>query len=216
MLHVAILHLFCRRSIASATTDDPTQPQLGENVAGALIFFSYIAAALVFTGLIVADIARRAKGNVIGNFQRTARNWNTESAARARKETRRATANDSGRKVRQGLRMLFPALALVSFSVLSWNMLSFLIVSYSEWAKAQDVPITLSASTFLRVRSQSLHIWQWSTGSNLFESFAEDLLKDDKTWTYVRLALLYSYVWNVWMSSIGTSSTNCISACQEM
>jgi len=205
MLHVVFLPLFCRRSIASPTTDDPTQPRLGENVPGALIFFSYIAAALVFTGLVVADIARRAKGNWIGNLERTAHSWDTKSPASARKETRRATADVSGRKARQGLRVLFPALALASFSVLSWNMLNFLVVSYSEWARAHDVPVTLSAGTFLRVRPQSLHVWQWSTASNLFESFAEDLLKDDKTWTFVRLALLYSYVWNVWMSFIGTS-----------
>lgn len=205
MLHLVFLPLFCRRSIASPTTDDPTQPRLGENVTGALIFFSYIAAALVFTGVIVADIARRANGNVTGNFERTAHSWDTKSPASARKETKRATADDSGRRARQGLRVLFPALALASFSILSWNMLDFLIASYSEWAKAHDVPITFNAGSFVRIRLQTLHIWQWSMGSNLFESFAEDLLRDDKTWTYVRLALLYSYVWNVWMSFIGTS-----------
>lgn len=122
-----------------------------------------------------------------------------------RKQTKRASADASDRRTTQGLRVLLPALALASFSVLSWNMLNFLIVSYCQWAAAHGFPIAFNAGSVLRTGPKSLHIWQWSTGSNLFESFAEDLLTDDRTWTYVRLALLYSYMWNAWMSFIGKS-----------
>jgi len=122
-----------------------------------------------------------------------------------RKQTKRANAYACDRRTTQGLRVLLPALALASFSVTSWNMLNFLIVSYCQWAAAHSVPVAFNVGSLLRTGPKSLHIWQWSTGSNLFEWFAEDLLTDDKTWTYVRLALLYSYVWNVWMSFIGKS-----------
>ena len=59
MLHEVPLPLLCRRPIASFLTDFPAQAQVSVNVAGALIFFGYIAVAPVFTGLILWETSHR-------------------------------------------------------------------------------------------------------------------------------------------------------------
>lgn len=200
-LHTVLLSLLCSGSFASPETDVPTQPQLGNNVAGALIFFSYIAAALTFTGFIVGDIVCKTNDGTVDKPNGTTQGSNRRQLSSANKNGRSATTNGGG--MLHGLRKLFPALALASFCVLSWNMFNFLIASYAAWTELHDVPIQASVA---EIRPYLLHIWQWSTSSNLFQSFAEDLLKDEGTWVYVRLGLLYSYVWNVWMSFIGMLS----------
>jgi len=189
-----------RRSTVSPSTDSPAQLQTGENIVGALIFFSYIGAALIFTGFILNDIVHGANGNRIRESEQQTPNWDGKSLKNTRKETKRVDLH--GRK---GGRIIFPALAFISFSALSWNMVNFLVASYSQWAKAYDAPVTFQVAKHAHTRQHCHYIWQWSIQSNLFESFAEDLLRDNETWRYVRLALLYSYVWNVWMSFIGMS-----------
>jgi hypothetical protein len=192
--------LLRRRSTLSPSIDSPAQPEIDKNIVGALIFFSYIGAALIFTGLILSDIVHRADGNKIQKSEQRTRSLDRNGLENTRKETKRADSH--GRK---GGRIIFPALAFISFGVLSWNMVNFLVASYSQWAKVYEAPNAFQMAKHTQIRQYSHYIWQWSIQSNLFESFAEDLLRDNETWRHVRMALLYTYAWNVWMSFIGTS-----------
>ena len=76
------------------------------NVSGAIFFFLYIIAALVFTGLIVSDLYKAR----LSSSQRAPRNGT--SALRLRTTI---------------------LLACLSFASLSYHMLDFLVVSYSSW-----------------------------------------------------------------------------------
>lgn len=206
MLRLGLLLLLCHRAIASPAADTIPQPRTGGNVLGALIFFSYIVAALAFSILIVNDIARGTYGDAL----RT-----REGATTKRNDHRPESATIIGTKrnsggIRKEVRIIYPVLALASFSVLSWNMLNFLIVSYSAWAKTHGVQQTVAVADLAHPHRYFLYIWQWSTESNLFQTFAEDLLASQSTWNHVRIALLYSYLWNLWMSFIGMSPTSLV------
>lgn len=164
MSHTEQVPLSCHRSVASPTTDAP-QSQVGENVAGALIFFSYIAAALIFIGLIVGAIGRRANENVIRKSEVTAQSCDGRRLGNARQNIKHSTT--VGRKARADVRIIFPGLALASFSLLSWNMLNFLLTSYLQWTDVHGIPATFDVATLSQIRRHLLYIWQWSTSANL-------------------------------------------------
>lgn len=82
-----------------------------QNIIGALIFISYIIAALLFSGCILVNLWK-------ASFRST--------PSPGPKHTQRILA--------------FSSLALFSFTTLSYHMLSFLISSYDDWANARNLP----------------------------------------------------------------------------
>lgn len=149
---------------------------VGENIVGAIIFFAYIVAALALTSIIVADIFLTRS--------------NQEPAPNAKHISRRPAS-------------LYWTAALVSFSVLSWNMLSFLLVSYSRWAEEHQMITSGFYTSPTKFLEQAWYVWVWATSSSLFETFAENLLLDVRTWRRTMLTLTYHYVCNMYMSMIG-------------
>ena len=127
------------------------------NVFGAVVFFLYIAAALVCT----ADIVKHVRHSI---------------------RTYNATI------------LLYIALAVSSFSLLSYNMLSFLIVSYQTFYGHLRAPSIAS-------------IWTWASHSQLFTTFAQDLLLHADRWRWVKVSLLGSYAIELFLISRCGSDT---------
>ncbi|MBA7493000.1 hypothetical protein ES702_03555 [subsurface metagenome] len=191
-----LLFILCLPIItARSPSIPPTEIQLGHNTFGAVLFFSYIFAALYFTSYIVLSISKPPT-------QTLNRSKSTQGAGSPHN---RKAPRQAGWIWHHGAFATFCALSLASFAVLSWNMLNFLVISYLEWSAKHQVstPVGLHGLTLLKQRIQ--YVWLWATGSDLFQTFAEDLISDPARWKVVRVALIYSYSWNSWMSTLGES-----------
>lgn len=153
------------------------------------MFFSYIIAALVFTALIVRDLL------VLAGKKSTARGKHATDPSKLSRWSfgRRASVH--------------AVLSFVSFAVLSYNMLNFLIESYRSWAQSNEVGLPRPNYTLheLMYAVPSLHIWRWSTESTLFQSFAETICREPYHFWWTRQTLLYSIMWNMVMSIEGRS-----------
>ncbi|KAL9096378.1 MAG: hypothetical protein Q9165_001375 [Trypethelium subeluteriae] len=66
--------------------------------------------------------------------------------------------------------LLFASLAALSFAVLAFHMLSFLLGSYAAWCGANAV------SRGFALRELMPRMWAWMTESTLFTTFARDLV----------------------------------------
>lgn len=196
-------------AITSAIVADGTtlRPQVGQNTLGAVIFFCYILAALYLTGHLIFNIIRLFSYNnkVSDNAGKHADNSIESSSKKGAVLKRKQEDRNGERTSRRGWAIWFSGLAMASFAVLSWNMLNFLISSYIEWARRHAVPVSLRLTDVYEIEQFLSSIWSWATDSNLFRTFAEDLLADAQTWKHAQLALLYSYAWNIWMSMLGMS-----------
>lgn len=84
----------------------------------------------------------------------------------------------------------FAGLALVSFGILSFNMLHELLQSYSEYSKRSGSQISMSDT----------HLWSWMTHSNLFEEFVDALAGSPVTWWWTQLALLVTMHICIWLA----------------
>lgn len=178
---------------------DTVQIKTGPNVLGALIFFGYIIAALVLTWRIFSNIValmmrKSTETERVGKWD--GGNWSS-SQKRALSTKRRKEKERS-----KGWRY-FPVAASVSFAVLSWNMLMFLVNSYMTWTTKKELPLADDLRTLHGIAFQLQQIWAWSTHTTLFQTFAEFLLSSPETWKRIRLVLLYSYGLNMWMSFLG-------------
>ena len=156
------------------------------SVVGAIIFFSYIAAALAVTGTIVYDLA---------------------SLYKTKSRTPQQTQNGV-RKLRLQSSIL---MTILSFSTLSYHMLSFLIDSYSAWSLKRGTALPESVLGDRSIPGVSgtrtdLQIWQWATSATLFQDFAEAIIGDPKSQFWTVKVLLFSFVWNCYMAERGESS----------
>ena len=149
----------------------------GENAVGAVIFFSYICAALGLTGLIVADLINAH--NVAPVKSRTASNH----------------------------LLIFASFAALSFSVLSYQMLNVLIYSYAAWTlrTGNEVPQALLASFGAAMTDSKawLQVWTWAKSSTLFRDFAEVICNDPVRFWWTLQALSFSAGWNTFMAIEG-------------
>lgn len=112
-------------------------------------------------------------------------------------DTYRAVINDHDRKTTL---KIFAGLTLTSFSVLSYHMLSFLIVSYTSW-RMKNQPDLQGDGVYPLVQS----IWQWTTTSTLFLDFAKDLCNVEKShvWPWSETALVSTLLSFFYMSAAG-------------
>ena len=170
-----------------ATNPSEKEVLAGQNIIGAILFFGYIVAALVFTGIIVLDIGRLTSAP------------NTHDC-----KSESIPHDVSARcSILSGRPLLFSVAATISFAALSFNMLSFLVVSYSTWSLEHHITLSQPFRNVADIRWQLWCIWSWATNSNLFETFAKDLLSTEESRRWTVLALLYHYGWNSYMSVVG-------------
>jgi len=141
------------------------------NYSGAAIFIGYMVAAVVLTGLIIQSL---------------------------RKSYNEVTTKYGGRALNYGLLYAYIGAASLSFVVLSYTMLSFLIASYQEWCHDRHVLVsTLSPSGIIS------SIWNWTISSTLFLDFARSLCSTPAGHYWVMQALLGTMIINITMSSAG-------------
>lgn len=89
--------------------------------------------------------------------------------------------------------VLFSILTLLSFVTLSYHMLSFLILSYTDYCARHRLAASL----------HDLHLWQWMSHATLFTDFAQALVASPQRWWWVQLALLQTMDTACWMAQNG-------------
>lgn len=159
------------------------QVQEPGNVIGAIIFFSYIVAALTISVIIVHDLLwlRKARSRTSQHAQHGARRLRLQSCV---------------------------LMTLLSFSTLSFHMLGFLIDSYSRWSLQTGTALPsaiLGDGSLLGLYGTraELQIWRWATSSTLFQDFAEAIIEDPKSQFWTQKVLLFSFGWNCYMAEKG-------------
>lgn len=150
--------------MASITTDTESV----HNVAGATIFVGYVLAALFLSILIVVDLYRSYKAQM-GSSSSTAQHISSRL-------------------------QIFVALAVLSFSTLSYHMLSYLIYSFQMWVTADNLEALPGASDLLTLSNWHglRQIWQWLTESTLFLDFAQTICENSANFWWTQQALFVS------------------------
>ncbi len=128
------------------------------NLAGAVISIIYVVSALFFTGIVI--------GILLYSPESTHRSLSSSS-------TKKHQRSSHENKVQT-----FRALSKLSFAVLSYHMMSFLIYSYKAWALEQGIELPqkfLGHDGLIDIQHGTTRIcvWEWLTSSTLFRDFAE-------------------------------------------
>ena len=152
-------------------------PSGSNNYLGAALFISYILFALYFTFKVCASLFSLHR-----------------------------SLNPSSRShslYKEKLSLLVSA-SLLSFAVLSYNMLDFLITSYFSWLQRQPlitVPNISSAGDLITVEKS---IWRWMTDTPLFLHFAKELFSTPESTTVSLLYLASAFSANLYMARKGS------------
>lgn len=161
--------------------DPPPPPHaVSSNYFGATLFIFYIIAALVLTKLALQSLLRDYRIA----FQRPPRQGQQHVVGHRMEHKRQ-------RRLRT-----FSALALLSFAVLSYNMLSFLVSSYLHWHDNTQPLASHGLGS----------IWKWMTTSTLFLDFAKDLCRNSYAFEWTSEAIAATMLQSFFMGAIGTSS----------
>lgn len=158
------------------------------NFSGAVIFISYVVAVLLLTILLLGNLINAAS---------------SLDAGRKRIIPRAHT---------QTFLQLYSSLALLSFSVLSCHMLSYLILSYSEWATERDIELPYRFWGYKGIvgltkdRTVDLQIWSWLKTSTLFRDFAQTICETGENFWWAQQALFMTMGWSVFLSIEGELS----------
>ena len=162
---------------------NPTETPI-ENPLGAIIFFSYIVAALGLISLISYDLCKAYKIYPHPSVQAEA-------------------------LINTNLILTFASLAAISFSVLSYHMLNVLIYSYLAWADSANTLLLQPSSSYGNMLNNisNLHIWTWAKSSTLFKDFAENICNDPVRFWWTQQALSLSIGWNTFMAIEGKHVT---------
>ena len=160
---------------------DKEQPV--HNLSGALIFTAYVISALSLTLLIAQNLYASHK-------------------KLKQSETSKVT-RDLGTRLQ-----IFTALAVLSFSTLSYHMLFYLVISYRGWARENGITLPqqlLGDRSLLGSEDQrvQLYVWQWLTSSTLFQDFAQTICGTSARFWWTQQALLVTMAWTVFMSFEG-------------
>ena len=153
------------------------------NLAGAVIFVTYVSSALFFTGMIVGILNAKLWSPIMSNRQRELSHENKLQ--------------------------IFTALSVVSFSVLSYHMISFLVISYKAWLSVKGIEAPsrfFGYGGFIDPQKRIIRvcIWQWLTSSTLFKDFAEVICGSSARYWWTQQALLVTMTWSFFMSIEGT------------
>ena len=151
------------------------------NLTGAIIFTAYVIAALLLTALLSRDLV-----NAYLYLPKSLRN------------------QDGLHKQLQAV----AGLCVMSFSVLSYHMMDYLIESYQTWANNRGIalPYQLCGKMGLLGSEQQrapLYIWTWLKTSTLFQNFAQTIVVPSEHFWWTQQALLVTMAWSVFMSIEG-------------
>ncbi|KAK3633933.1 hypothetical protein LTR56_015543 [Elasticomyces elasticus] len=102
-----------------------------------------------------------------------------------------------GSQERRKRTRIFGAMAAISFSTLSFNMLNVLIQSYIRWP--ERFPSAYDRSQHSMIDS----IWTWSTTSTLFRDFGEAIVADEARYLWVLSALMGTFSVCLYMATEG-------------
>ncbi len=155
------------------------------NLAGAVIFVVYVVSALFFTGVIICVLLYSPGHRSAPTTSRKYQGFSHENKLQ-----------------------IFAALSVLSFAVLSYNMMSFLIFSYEAWAlgKGIKVPSRIFGRDGLfdlQQRKIHIYVWEWLTSSTLFRDFAETICGNSARYWWTQEALLVTMAWSFFMSIEG-------------
>lgn len=92
---------------------------------------------------------------------------------------------------------IMAVLAATSFSILSLNMISFLLQSFYDYVENKDQDVAFE------------QLWPWMLNSNLFYDFAQSLLADSFVVAWTRSSLFMAMFMGAEMSYLGEDSTGC-------
>jgi hypothetical protein len=145
---------------------------------GATIFLSYIVAALYATFTITYSLYTQY--NTLFN-----------KPYRSAKDVKR----DAAKVVRARHIKIYAFLASISFAILSYHMLMFLVTHYLEWAGDKNRSLSDVSGDKLK---------KWMLESTLFQDFAKQLVKDAPNAVWTQAAILATWFWNIWMGQKGT------------
>ncbi|KAI9708496.1 MAG: hypothetical protein M1820_003957 [Bogoriella megaspora] len=136
-----------------------------KNYVGTFLFISYIVSALELTSLLT--------GQLFMIYEK----WTSKQPQ---------SLHPSPQHI-----LLFASLAVLSFSLLSYNMLAVLFTSYINWCDRTGVK---AGFAFSEISSDLMpKLWAWTTGSTLFEDFARDLVADGREgWFWTGSALAFT------------------------
>lgn len=167
-------------------------PQLDElfttNLLGALIFSAYVTSAILLTGLITYNLYCTYQSSLV---------------AKLKLPDNRLPSEDTHVQ-------LFASLAAFSFSILSYHMMHFLVVSYAAWSTERQILVPdklFGEGGFIVIGNSSgidLHIWHWLTTSTLFLDFAEMICQDSAKYWWTQQALLVTMACCHFMAIEGT------------
>jgi hypothetical protein len=141
---------------------------------GAAIFLSYIVLALYATIAIVISLYSQY-AQLYHDASKDSEAVKTAKAARSRHIK------------------IYTFLASVSFAVLSYNMLMFLVTHYFDYIGA----------THRTLEEVDGRVGTWMLDSTLFQDFANELVADKMSATWCQFAILGTWWWNIWMGRKG-------------
>lgn len=149
------------------------------NVTGAIVFVAYILAALVLTTFLTYSL--------LATY---------------------VSLDPAYKRLIDKKLQITAILSCVSFSVLSYNMLHYLIVSYKAWATARSIPLPANPFGLFEIVSYSdrppqLYLWQWLKTSTLFKDFAQTICMADGAFFWTGQALVTTMAWSIFMSVEG-------------
>lgn len=145
------------------------------NYLGTTLFLSYILLALYFTFSISTSLYAQYK---------------RLSSLKIKEDVKNART----RHIK-----IYAFLASVSFAILSYNMLNFLIQSLTVWARTQNL---------LGRRVSLVGLRYWMLETNLFGTFARELVGEKPSAFWTQAALLQTWFWNIWMAYKGKFAYN--------
>ena len=156
--------------MAFSLADFSTPPT---NYIGAFMFIAYIVAALELTNFIISHLFPLYES--------------------------RTSKLPTAQRPDPVLIIFFSSLAALSFAVLSYHMLSFLVESYTTWCYSKELDPTLDIGTLMP------KLGAWMIDSMLFTTFAQDLVGrgKSKAWLWTGMALATMMAWGQWMGRHG-------------
>lgn len=158
------------------------------NILGAVVFWTYIAAALSITVVILRSISKSYENST----QTHSKKLSTNPRSLGKKRLKQSAT-------------FFLGLAVISFTLLTRNMLGFLIISFTGWSGPASTNLAAIFNSIENMSSAIVRIWKWSTCSTLFLDFAESLCSSPGAMWWTRQALIYSLAWNGFMAVAGKS-----------
>ncbi|KAF9697785.1 hypothetical protein EKO04_004475 [Ascochyta lentis] len=157
------------------------------NYIGSAFFLSYIVAALCLTSAIGYSL-----------YTQYVNAFHSQPSSPPSKFKQNGAGKVETRNARVQHIKIYTVLALVSFASISWHMLGFLITSLLDWnnSSTRNIFAMLGDNTFDKLK-------RWMLGTSLFNDFAVQLVGDGESAVWTQLAILATWVWNLWMGGKG-------------